>query len=1115
MTSGHKIREMVQSEFESLVIGPRGGEKEFVSGRISLAYMAGILFPRGGRRSDLRDEGEDFSEDEHGSSSKSGEEFSGDQENPLSMANEELPSSVGISFLVSDDSFEVEVGAATYLADKNNNGEKGYQRVPFDLETVTSSELLSKGNVSVFGGRAKLSIIIRPSNFTGSGRIVTVSLLNSQEVNSDQKGKGSARSKPEKWLFQTSLKINCENGFLPYETTDVDYDDIEEQVLALQFTDSPVFAVGHGASVDWQISQQDIAPKSIRIAYLPSEYVYRPVFDRLLIDDVQSLELETLWDIRALAFTNDSHKESWFREAKEFIAFYERWIEVQAGLFSGNYHAAAQHLLDGMTEAAKRMASGIKFLESSEECWQAFSLANRAMLFQMEQVGRLKQLRREREQADQDWPIPYSERISSYDGDPEAFPSQLSPVWRPFQLAFFLLTVVGMENPESEDHQLVDLIWFSTGGGKTEAYLLLASYEMIRRRRRREADRVDPGTAVITRYTLRFLTADQLSRTASLVCALEKVRVHSHLDLGVTPFRVGLYIGVEQNSYSNFAKAESALNDLYADVNSPHKFQVTECPNCGTGLIPKASRDDGESLDAYGIEIDAGRIRYRCPNTACFFSSHRIPVTVIDQDIYDSPPDFLLGTVDKFAGLPFVEKSAAIFGAPKKGVKRSPPSLIIQDELHLISGPLGTLASIYEAAFDTLIKTYQDDMGLSPVGPKYVAASATVRDSDKQIRRLMGRDARIFPPRGMRAHDSFFAREDRRPETARLYVGLMPQGIRATTAAHWTSAALLQSVRQVAEEKLSSRENADFLWTLLCYCNSKRELGLINGAVSQEITERLKVYGERQNFDPDLHEQLKKQEVSSEAVKDVSSTRAGLLVGVIPRSDPDEMSETRRVVDFVPCTNMISVGVDIDRLGLMMVNGQPKTTSEYIQATSRVGRNPEGQGPGLVLALYSPAKPRDRSHYEYFKNYHSSLYRLVEPNSVTPGSARALERAAHAALVSVVRHGVSHMKGNNSVVNFDKSNAQTKRMIDKLVDRLLSAYEASDVYERGVIIQKLKDAADDWSGWISEGLTAYVPGGKNEPGLLKSPSQSATSRTGWLTMRSMRGVDVEIKGKIQ
>ena len=239
------------------------------------------------------------------------------------------------------------------------------------------------------------------------------------------------------------------------------------------------------------------------------------------------------------------------------------------------------------------------------------------------------------------------------------------------------------------------------------------------------------------------------------------------------------------------------------------------------------------------------------------------------------------------------------------------------------------------------------------------------------------------------------------------------------------------------------------------------------------------------------------------------------MVGVIPRSDSDETSETRRVVDFVPCTNMISVGVDIDRLGLMMVNGQPKTTSEYIQATSRVGRNPEGQGPGLVLALYSPAKPRDRSHYEYFKNYHSSLYRLVEPNSVTPGSARALERAAHAALVSVVRHGVSHMKGNNSAVTFDKSNAQTKRMIDKLEERLLSAYEASDVYERGVIIQKLKDAADDWSGWISEGLTAYVPGGKNEPGLLKSPSQSATSRTGWLTMRSMRGVDVEIKGKIQ
>ncbi|MDA9678006.1 helicase C-terminal domain-containing protein, partial [bacterium] len=483
---------------------------------------------------------------------------------------------------------------------------------------------------------------------------------------------------------------------------------------------------------------------------------------------------------------------------------------------------------------------------------------------------------------------------------------------------------------------------------------------------------------------------------------------------------------------------------------------------------------------------------------------------------YKNPPDFLLGTVDKFAGVPFTERAGEIFGAAReKGVKRSPPSLIIQDELHLISGPLGTLASVYEAAFDTLIKQYQSHIGLPPVGAKYVASSATVRDSEKQIQRLMGRGAQIFPPRGMRSDDSFFAREDRRSDFARLYVGLMPQGVRATTAAHWTSAALLQAVRYVGESKLSSREEVDFLWSLLCYCNSKRELGLINGAVAQEITERQRVYGSRQNFNDEYYEQFKKQEVSSEAVKDVSATRSGLLVGVVQRTDSPDVSASRKVVDFVPCTNMISVGVDIDRLGLMLVNGQPKTTAEYIQATSRVGRNPDKQGPGLVVTLYSPAKPRDRSHYEYFKNYHSSLYRLVEPNSVTPGSLRALRRAAHAAVVTVVRHGVTNMSNNDAASTFDSNSTDIKKILEQLQTRLLNAYTADDDYERGVIQHRLREVVNEWEEWAAQGLRCYAPGGKNEPGLLKNTVQPAASDMGWLTNRSMRGVDVEVPGKVR
>ncbi|MDA9677822.1 hypothetical protein N9T52_00005, partial [bacterium] len=529
--------------------------------------MAGILFPKGGQRSDLKAEGEDFADNESRTITSGGEEFSGDEDNPLSMANEELPCSVGISFLVPERAgFTVEVRAASYVAAKNDLGQSGYLRVPLQKESVSSALLKSEGSEEVLGGRARLILTERPSTYTAAGKIVTVSLLNIQEVKKNKKGLVATRSEPEKWLFQTGLSVKCEQGFAPYHTENAAFADPEDQILALQYSDSPVFAVGHGASVDWTVPDNASAPNVVNVAYLPAEFVHRPVFDRLLIDEHRSLELETLWDIKQLAFSDSTHKKIWFKEAREFLSFFQEWVGSQAALSAGEYKDAASSLHMKMTHAAARMAIGVDFLEKDEGCWDAFCLANRAMLFQMEQVIRLKKLRKDREQSGADWPIPFDEKVPSYNGEPELFPENFNPSWRPFQLAFFLLTVFGMEDIESDDHDVADLIWFSTGGGKTEAYLLLASYEMIRRRQRRPEDKEHPGTAVITRYTLRFLTADQLARTASLMCAMEKVRQFSDTDLGNKSFRVGLYIGIEKNSYKDLAQAESALQELWSDT---------------------------------------------------------------------------------------------------------------------------------------------------------------------------------------------------------------------------------------------------------------------------------------------------------------------------------------------------------------------------------------------------------------------------------------------------------------------------------------------------------------------------------------------------------------------
>lgn len=1088
------IRDRISEEIRNLLIGPYDGTNEVVSGRLSLRYLAGILYPVGSTRGQLQQEESPESADTGG-----GDEFSADSENPLSLANEMLPSSVAISCCVHKGSqVVVEASGGQYELKEKSPQKWQRHQLPDSRLTINTEQ---SQRFDALGGAGEIRVARRESSFSPNTEIITVALLNAHKTT--DKENVEATKNIEKRIYQVSLSCKAASGILPYEDVSSRIDDLEEEVLALQYSQNSVFAVGHGASVSWE-SDGRLAD-SVSIDYSPSARVYRPIFDSLRLDDGREFDSTEVLRLGYLASSGTSKNDA-VSKLKAFVDFYGEWIQLQKTItVPPKYERSRDHLISAMSQCFVRMHRSVDLLEQRDDCWQAFQLANAAMLIQMDQNDRINTLRASRSSEGKSWPIPADEAV--HPGD-DSIPEQLPNSWRPFQLAFFLLTVFDLENPDQEDANTVDLIWFSTGGGKTEAYLLLAAYELIRRRHRFSDPDIGSGTGVITRYTLRFLTADQFARTGSLICALEKLRQSGKYELGETPFSLGLYAGGSV-SYNKISDAEQAISKLQNNPAEDHLFQLDHCPNCSTSLLPDEPKFDknGEpDFSQIGYSIVENQVHIHCTNNACQFSnSIGLPIKTVDEDIFETPPSFLLGTVDKFANFAFGKREGSIF----KGAdgKKAPPSLIIQDELHLISGPLGTIAAVYESAFDAIIRFQNRALGFGERVPKYIASSATVRDSDTQIQRLLGRGSAIFPPRGISASDSFFSKEDNDIQSSRLYMGIMAQGLNSTSAAHWTAAAMLQAVRGFCDLNSLSAKDIDFLWSLVCYCNSKRELGLINASTNDEILSRMRVYRAIQGLDETDVKELRKEEVSSQGVKSISETRGNLL---IPLSD----NRDTPVRDFIPATNMISVGVDIDRLGAMMINGQPKTTAEYIQASSRVGRAPSKKGPGLVLTLYSPSKPRDRSHYEHFRAYHETLYRLVEPTSVTPGSEQALERALHAAIIISLRHSISGLNNHPRVNSFEEP--ETQKILDLLKDRLLASYPhpQHQSHERETILRIYHRVIDRWRD-LSDEFTDLVYYSKSRGDHSLMSDFPGKRSSGFPTMRSMRSVDVSIPMKFR
>lgn len=815
---------------------------------------------------------------------------------------------------------------------------------------------------------------------------------------------------------------------------------------------------------------------------------------------------------------------------RSLVDLYRNWVddlERVAATLDSRYESAAANNIGECRRAYKRMYAGIDSLEQNDEAYTAFLLANRAMFMQRIHIamqGSMSKTNADRYPGDEE----IADRLHGMDYGRE---SDDKCRWRPFQIAFLLMDINSIIDDESPERSIVDLIWFPTGGGKTEAYLGLTAFTIFYRKLAHPKN--SNGTAVIMRYTLRLLAAQQFTRAATLICACEYIRQdcaqkrhkYPSYPLGKEPITIGLWIGGSHIPNKNVGTGERSNSAEYhlgklQSVSSPYyvrnekerhnKFQVLKCPWCGTKMV----KDDknGRLVGEWGYNMSGGKHFYMfCPHEDCAFTK-RLPIQIIDDELYEAPPTLLFGTVDKFAMLPWDGRIGAFFGI---GKDNRTPELIIQDELHLISGALGTVVGLYETAVDAIC-------GQKGVYPKVIASTATIRRAKEQCSVLYNREVVQFPAPGLDAEDSFFAKESavdyEKGDYGRKYVGIMPSGKTKAMMGIRTMAALMQKIYIMD----LSEEVKDKLWTLTVYFNSLKDLGKASTLVDDDVKDFIVRTANRMFTGRRLI--VSADELTSR----VSTTALNETLDKLEKIEYSKENEAakRYASNVLLATNMISVGIDVARLNVMLMIGQPKLTSEYIQASSRVGRS----FPGVVFVQYDATKSRDRSHYERFRSYHESFYRFVEPTGATPFSRPARERALHAVLVSMMRQ-MTGMSEDKDAINFDKEYfADTIKQIETFVtDRVTGINERSEGQAKDDVNEirtEIEEFFDLWQSYVDEcnGEHPSVPlyfGRRfmvNPPAgdarrLLKQYNSSGKD-SAVETLTSMRNVDTPVSGSI-
>jgi len=1019
----------------------------------------------------------------------------------LSATNTYRPSSMGISFLAElppGSKVVVEASLGRYKpieVQVEKYTSAWWLRIPisllkeFDAEAICATRavkleqrLQPEESCGPIDLRIELYARPNPHSTNPREKLVTICLVNRTEL-------GSGRS-DELCIFQgsfdvTVLSLDGKNLVLPYPEAPAGTLDSEEKSLALLYRNYQTYAVGHGCAADWGAKDGDRRTGKVKGECLP--VFETPSTTPEIEDDAGNPIMVAMAPLAGLVSGKNG-----FDELERVIELYEEWIAKKRtqinGLPSYLQQTATEHLAN-CANCAHRMRDGLSYLKAYPLALRAFQLANRAILVQ-------QLTRKEPRLASYDYKSNRWDFSAAYNDPDTSKIVSGQGQWRAFQIAFLLMTLRSSVEENDGYRETVELIWFPTGGGKTEAYLALAAFTLFMRRLKTPDD---TGVHVITRYTLRLLTAQQFLRASKLICAMEYIRQQTP-DLGKTPFSIGIWVG-GSNTPNSRKEAISILSKLSkGDRYTENKFVLGQCPWCGAQMGPirqKAGR--GWDTKVAGYFRRGNTVIYKCPDSACRFNSE-LPVYVIDEDIYEIKPSIVIGTVDKFAMLAWRPEARALFGIGNDGKRlHSPPGLIIQDELHLISGPLGSMVGIYETVIEELCTDRRQN---NVIRPKIVSSTATIRRYGEQIKALYGRDnVVLFPPSGLEADDSFFARyaKDKNGQLrpGRMYVGIHGPGLGSLqTVQVRTFTSLLQ-----APVSIPTLREQDPWWTLLIFFNSLRELGTTLSLFQSDIPDYLKVTANRTGIPygsmrklwriRELTGRLRSDEVP-EAITDLE----------VACDNPNK----KRSVDACLASNILEVGVDIDRLSLMAVVGQPKSTSQYIQVTGRVGRR-WWERPGLVATIYTASKPRDRSHFEKFRSYHERLYAQVEPTSVTPFSPPALDRALHAIMVLYTRQF-----GSEAVIQ--RPYPYPDDLIENLKMVVLPRVNAVDPAEVKNFELVFEKRASEWKRWKR---TVWEKKSADDNFLLRSAGDFVDNYSksfSWAVPTSMRNVDAECQAEI-
>lgn len=1026
------IRRVFVERLHVDLVGPASADEVLID-RPSDRYLTAILYPQQSRIPDEEDESLGVGDDEP---------FSGsDTTGAVPLTSCIRPASMGLSFCVSSDGAPAiivpRITAGTYrcryvsedgetlVEEKGHTADRRWQREGHNV-TLPPITVDTRGPTTIpLGdhGLPGLQLYLQTAP-TEEGTAVTAVLINSNR-DTDDRTKNEENS-----FFQVRLDVGPGEGTRllerPVQTSIASEDPEDDESGALIYRDVREYAVGHTCAAGWDPADGD--PSRVTTTWIPERSVPamshdgHPVFGSLRgHSDYAPLSAQWI----AEAATADLVAGLRLLPHAYGVWVKEKGSEIPA--LPPEFRATAERHRRLWKVAGDRMAESIAFVEKNEDARRAFQLANAAMAKQKQWL----------------------------DGS--------NLIWRPFQLGYQLLVLKSLLRRDDEHRSVMDLLWFPTGGGKTEAYLALMAACFFHRRLHalREGGDADRGggVGVLMRYTLRLLTAQQFERAARLVCACESIRRRDPGRLGAVPISVGLWIGSSATS--------NTVRDARQDTSHSSR-QVRRCPCCD------------ERLD---WPANASRYECRCPNTDgdCELADPRtpLPIWTVDEDIYRELPSLLIGTIDKFAQIVRKPETGRFFGA----VTSYPsPDLILQDELHLITGPLGTIAGLYEVAVDELCRR-------NGGAPKVIGSTATIKRAGRQVKALFDRGVYQFPPPGLTADDSCFAvRDDSKP--GRLYLGVTTAGRSPKFTLQAVSASLLQSPLSA----LVPDEERDDYWTLVTYFNSLRELGGAHVMMLDDVPKSIGDYANRRG------EQARSLEQPGELSSNLAQARI-----------PDILKELGQrygedgVHDVILATTMISVGMDIPRLALMVVVGQPKTTSEYIQATSRVGRD---RVPGLVVGVYNASKARDRSHYETFSTWHGTLYRDVEATSVTPFASRAQDKALHAVLVALVRHTVAEMTADPELT------AARRAMLVPAIEAIVARAGRIDPAEEASVARKLDSLLDHWEnrGALSQYWNDYKHR-KRPPLMMSAEAHAALRAVGinrldiWPTLNSMRDVE--------